>query len=72
MYYLDTSIVKYKIDIECDEYDHKTYDKIGEKRREEFLTNNGWIQLRYNPLQPETIGKVIYDIIMILKGYNAI
>lgn len=72
MYYLDMAIVKYKIDIECDEDDHKTYSSISEKKRTEFLIKQGWIQLRYNPTIPETIGKVISDIIVILKNNNAI
>lgn len=66
-YKLDMCIPSIKVAIECDEYNHRTYNKFKEQKRTNTLLNDGWIILRYIPTQPESIGKVISDLIDIVK-----
>lgn len=63
MYSIDLAIPKHKIGIECDELDHRTYNKEKEVIRNQFLESLGWIIIRYNPTCPQEIGEAIRKLI---------
>lgn len=52
-------ITEIKIGIECDEFDHRTYDQEKENIRSQFFESIGWTIIRYNPTRPQEIGKAI-------------
>jgi very-short-patch-repair endonuclease len=49
-YRIDLYLPKYKLAIECDEYDHKDRDKLHEQTREKYITNTlKCTFIRFNP-----------------------
>lgn len=65
-YQVDMYFPKYKIIIECDEFNHSDRNPIYELEREKHLTSQGNRMIRYNP---NVIG---FDISIVLRDINRI
>lgn len=65
-YRVDLYFPKYKIIVECDEFDHKDRDKKYESERETYLILQGNKIIRYNPNDPN------FDLSDVLQKINNI
>ena len=65
-YRVDLYFPKYKIVVECDEFDHTDRDKIYESTREKYIISLGNTMIRYNPNEPN------FDLSNILNKINNI
>jgi very-short-patch-repair endonuclease len=62
-YRIDLYFPKYKLAVECDEYNHSDRDIHKEKERETYIKSLGNILIRYNPNMPNfDISNVLRDI----------
>jgi very-short-patch-repair endonuclease len=68
-YRVDLYFPEYKIIVECDENDHRGYDKTKEESRSRVLSRSGSRLVRYNPDDKEfDIIRVINQIYRLIKG----
>ena len=51
-YFVDLCFTDDLIVIECDEYGHRDRSAVDEVAREEFIKNQGYAMIRYNPNEP--------------------
>ena len=68
-YKLDMYLKDLKIAVECDECGHTSYSEIEEIIREQFIMEELGCQfLRYDPVYPAQVGKVINSIFRAIKN----
>lgn len=65
-YRVDMYFPKYKIIIECDEFNHADRNPMNELERETYLTSQGNRMIRYNP------NEIGFDISIVLRDINRI
>lgn len=68
-YRIDLYFPNHRIAVECDEYNHSTYCKKSEAKREQLIKESlGCSWVRFDPYCPDfSIGKVIYQIRRLIK-----
>ncbi len=63
-YFVDLCFTNDLIVVECDEYGHRDRSLAEEEAREEFIKNQGYAMIRYNPNEPG------FDLSDVLNGIN--
>jgi very-short-patch-repair endonuclease len=73
-YFIDLYFPDHKIAVECDEYNHCSYDSQLELRRQKYLEKTlRCVFVRYNPDDRNfNIGDVIHQIMTLIYGSNAL
>ena len=68
-YRTDLCFIDHFIAVECDEYGHRNISEFDEKTREDYIKNQGYTLIRYNPNDAafdlsDVLSKIIVSLIM--------